>query len=839
MTMTTTPDQRRIERQAAGSAIARLWDSLVPLRSVNTFMQTGAHPDDETSALFARLAKGDGVRVVYACCVRGEGGQNNIGTEFRNELGVLRTREMEAAARMLGAELVWLNEDLDGDIFDFGFSKSATETFERWGYDRTLERMVRAIRATRPDVIAPTFLDVGGQHGHHRANTVATIEAFKLAGDPSAFPEHQAAGLGPWRPKKLYLPAWSGGGGSYDDESPPPNATLEVDVGAFDPVHGATYAQMAQWSRAYHRTQGMGHWVDAEPATVPLHRLDSVLDVPVEEDRDVFTGLPNSVGDLAESVTDPNVARALRDVQRNIDSAIAAFPDNREVGRAVHQALADLRDAQARLAEAKAVEAEELLHRLAVKERQLSRASACACLLVTDLRIDVREIVGGETTAATLSVYNGGPMPLTDVMLDLEAAEGWRSKRVEEGRRALTPGSRTTVVFELAASKEASLFKPYRFLTDPGVTDDPVIGRVSYVADGVSVSVPVSPDETVALLPRLGVDASPDKVLVNLQQPVSAVDLSLTATSFANETIADFIGLDLPAGWTAEPRQQPLTLAQRGAAARANFRVVPPKTLTVGRTAVGASSADGAKLTRVRSFRYPHIRSTHMITPAEVEIAVVDVTVPKARVGYVGGGADRVDHWLRQLGVGVTPLDAAALATGDLGQYDTILVGVFAFGVRDDLMKAQRRLHAYVEAGGNLVTLYHRPWDNWDPETVPPRYLKVGQPSLRWRVTDTDAEVEVLRPDHALLNRPNEIRLEDWGSWVKERGLYFAAKWADDYAPLISMADPDEVPLQGALLSADIGRGRHVHTALILHYQLEFLVPGAFRLMANLITPRG
>ncbi|MHA1570403.1 MAG: PIG-L family deacetylase, partial [Alphaproteobacteria bacterium] len=197
-----TPSQQRIVKQASQSAIAQLWDSLVPLTSVNSFMQTGAHPDDETTKLLARLSIGDGVRTSYVCGVRGEGGQNDIGTELRAELGVLRTREMENAAAILNMQLYWLNEEYDGSIFDFGLSKSAVETFEIWGKERTIEALVRAIRTERPDVIAPTFLDIPGQHGHHRAITLATEAAFALAADPQAFPDHMASGLRPWQVKK-------------------------------------------------------------------------------------------------------------------------------------------------------------------------------------------------------------------------------------------------------------------------------------------------------------------------------------------------------------------------------------------------------------------------------------------------------------------------------------------------------------------------------------------------------------------------------------------------------------------------------------------------------------
>lgn len=831
-----TPDQRRIVRQAADSAIVRLWDSLVPLRSVNTFMQTGAHPDDETTRLLVRLAKGDGARVAYACCVRGEGGQNSIGTEFRTTLGVLRTREMEAAADVLGMELYWLNEEYEGTIFDFGFSKSAQETFTLWGREHTLERLVRAIRACRPDVIAPTFLDVDGQHGHHRANTVATIEAFELAADPDAFPQHAKAGLQPWQTKKLYLPAWSGAGGSYDDEVPPPNATISIDVGGFDPVHGATYAQMAQWSRACHRTQGMGHWVEPGPDSVPLHRLDCVLDLPLEE-AGVFDGLPQNVGELADICVDGEVAIALRGTQSGIEAAFVAFPDNRGVARALHKSLTALRAARSKIDRLEPLLRDDLKHRLAIKEEQLCRASAAACLLVPALQVSNETLVPGETFVTVVSVYNGGPIELSEVDLSLDLAPGLATPAAARRQQQLRPGMTARAEFEIRLDASTPTHFPYRFHGRPTVSDDPVSGRVSYVADGVRIVVPVSPEQTIAVLPPMSFEITPNRVVLNLARPVEPFDTKVKVVSNAANKTGATLGLQLPEGWQADPAAHDLALPMRGMVAAADFRVSPPTNLAPGRTMLQLRDGAGNLGEHVDRIEHTHIRRTYRITPADIQVLAVEVRLPEIRVGYVGAGADRVDHWLQELGVAVDRLDADDLTVGDLQRYDTLLVGVFAFGMRPDLLAAAGRLHEYVVAGGNLVTLYHRPWDNWNPTVVPPRFLKVGQPSLRWRITDNAAEVDTLVPDHPLLNTPNKIGSGDWAGWVKERGLYFAAAWADDYVPLLAMSDPGEAPLKGALLSADIGRGRHVHTALILHYQLEFLVPGAFRLLANLITP--
>jgi hypothetical protein len=223
------------------------------------------------------------------------------------------------------------------------------------------------------------------------------------------------------------------------------------------------------------------------------------------------------------------------------------------------------------------------------------------------------------------------------------------------------------------------------------------------------------------------------------------------------------------------------------------------------------------------------------VVPQALDLLALDLVLPAGvKVGYVGGGSDNVRLWLERIGLDVTDLDAEALA-GDLSAYTSIVIGIFAFGLRPDLKAAIAKLHAWVEAGGHLLTLYHRPSDGWDADRTPPRRLVIGSPSLRWRVTDPNAAVEVLVPGHPLLAGPNAIGPDDWAGWDKERGLYFASQWDPAYEPLLAMHDKGERPLMGSLLSARVGKGRHTHTSLVLHHQLDKLVPGAFRLMANLV----
>ena len=276
--------------------------------------------------------------------------------------------------------------------------------------------------------------------------------------------------------------------------------------------------------------------------------------------------------------------------------------------------------------------------------------------------------------------------------------------------------------------------------------------------------------------------------------------------------------LDLPAGW--DLRDGLLT---------------PPEGVAPGLYPMPVLR-DGAPAQAVTRIDHDHTGPLILARPAVLGFRVADVALARGRVGYVGGGNDRVDHWLAAMGADVTALGDAALP-GGLAGLDTLVVGIFALRTRPALRAAWGAVQDWVRAGGNLVTLYHRPWDAWDPDATPLARLEIGKPSLRYRVTDEGAVVTHLLPDHPLLCGPNPIGAQDWDGWVKERGLYFAKAWDDAYTALLEMADPDEAPHRGALLSGRFGVGRHSHCALILHHQAEHLVPGAFRLLANLIAP--
>ncbi|UVF19317.1 PIG-L family deacetylase [Microvirga terrae] len=794
-------DHSRLARAVHQPALVRLHRALSRLTSVLTVMNTGAHPDDEINGMLAAFRLAYGMRIVVACSTRGEGGQNALGPERGGALGVLRTAEMEEAARRIDADVAWLGHGPDDPVHDFGFSKNGDDTLRRWGEERIIERLVRAYRQYRPDIVIPTFLDVPGQHGHHRAMTRAAEAALAMAADPAAFPEHAAMGLAPWQVSKFYLPAWSGAGYAYDDEVPPPPATLGVQVASGDPVTGLAYRQLGEWSRAAHASQGMGVWRNNPVDQWELHLKIQAGGTPGAE-HDIRDHLPASLGDLGTVMGAAEaLGAALREAQERIDAALAAFPDRTMVGRTLSNAAKLIEDTRNRL-DGPALD--QWGHRLDRKLREID-----AALFEANVK----------TARAT---FQGMAHPGAEIGLDVAIDVPGLAKlsvtpRLPTGIRATEVSREAGLVrYAISIPETAPHTGNYPEAFDPLGGNGQAGIRIAGELHDRIVRIDLDAEEPLSIRPSQSLSLEPGFAVVSAQRPASGVRVRVAGANPSDWQV--------PPGWSIRRHDD-------------DWMIVPPHRAEPGLVSF-IPIVEGRPASTVRAIAYPHVRPTAYVAPVEFKVLMLDVALPRdARIGYVGGGSDNVGTHMRRLGLDVTDLAEADLKDGSLSTFTTIVIGIFAFGLRRDLQSATARVHRFVEEGGHLVTLYHRPTDGWDPDRTPPRRLSIGSPSLRWRVTDPAAPVTVLQPEHRLLTAPNRIGLEDWQGWDKERGLYFAAHYDPAYERLLSLHDPGEEPLTGSLISAPVGRGRHTHVALVLHHQLDRLVPGAFRLLANLVQP--
>lgn len=760
----------------------RLAHALSRLGGVTRFMNTGAHPDDEHSTLLAWLRYGMGLQTSILSSTRGEGGQNCRGPERGLRLGLLRSHEMERAAKVLDAEIYWLDRGLNDPLFDFGFSKSGQDTLQRWGgRAAVVERVVRLFRQVRPDIILPTFLDVPGQHGHHRAMTAAALEAWRLSGDPAYITE----GLPPWTIAKAYLPAWSGGGSTYDDELPPPPATLFVRAEGVEPLTGARWTDIGEAARLCHSSQDMGSPARPNDEIWSLHRVGHGPSDPPAE-ADLLDGLPRGLADL------PNApAAALR-----YDALVAEIKATPEPQ--LPEALAAL---DITLDEISATADPAFLAQEGHRLRQQKQALDAAILLALDALPE-------RITLTPRQAHPGGTIslraePETSATLHWHLPQGFSAAQ-----------SHAAQALDCEISDTAPPIFPFEPLWSPLGGAGAIFAEASLSLKGRSYTASVATDLPFEIIPR---NAQPENEDILLPLPLEGpASLPLP---FDEET-----QLSLPQGVTQEKQSLRITEA----ISPGLYDLRPMQNGAPYLQAYTATLSDGPA-------EAPTGETLCLYAPLNMRLLAFPLQRPRGRIGYVTG-TDGCLPWLRKAGFEITEIPSFE-ATTDLTTFDTLLIGAVAFGKAPGLAKeaAVAQLRAFVERGGTLVTFYQRPDQGWPEGGLGLDRLEIGIPSLRWRVTDPNAPVRVLAEEAPLFTAPNPITETDWQGWDKERGLYFASRWGAGYQPLLSMADEGEQPLHGALLYGAFGQGKHIHCALTLHHQLANLVPGAYRLMANIL----
>jgi len=795
-----------------------LWSNLQALKSTISFMQTGAHPDDETSKLLAKLSLDDGFHVSYVNAVRGQGGQNSIGVERGDKLGSIRTLELINAMSMLRVDTGWLAKGKTDSITDFGFSKSGDETFSIWDKNHTIKQMILMVRALKPDIIIPTFLDVDGQHGHHRAVTRATINAYEFSGDRSVFPEIE---FDPWNIAQIFLPAWGGGGGSYDDEEDPPEATHWIEVGNFNNIFGGTYNQIGEWSRAYHSTQGMGKMLHEDNSSVPLHLLKGTY-----KKGDISGGvIPKNLLELSEFSINQKGKKVLIDAHKYSEEALLHFNNTNKLT----DSLSNLK----RLLDI----AEELIssqhtHRIKLKQKQCSVAMAdCLALLPTlDFKSDIH-FIGGEINA-NLSFHKNDNFSLNDVSAKLNCPF---ETNIRLTRNSKLSSNRENFVFEGIINHQYSYFDLYQRWH--GIAQKPLglHASLSFKLKGAVFSVDIVPSVNFSILPDV-IGSIKNCELLNIidrDQNSNLIPVNFLINKFSPNR-SELI-LNYPKNWLCNNSKLTIKESSSIESVPCNFEIKIPTLIEEGLEKISLKS-NNRSISEIDKIEYTHTGKITFEDNCNLSILSINIKpLSNLKIGWIDGNADKAWKWAEMLGADVRLLSDDEIISDDFSNFDTIVSGVFA-GAKRPIHKISAKINNWIKNGGNYVTEYHRPHDNWNENESCPYYLKIGSPSIRWRVTNPDAKVDFLAPDHVLFNNPNPINKSDFNGWVKERGLYFASKWDKNYSALLSMSDSNEKPLHGGLLVCNYGDGRHIHCALNLFYQMDNLVPGAFRIFANILS---
>lgn len=812
-----------VNAQVQERQVVKLWQALKPLETTVSFMNTGAHPDDERSDLLAYLSRGLGVRTASVITNRGEGGQNEIGNELGNTLGIIRSRELIEASKVTGVDLYMLSQEPDDDIYDFGFSKSPVETLDKWGEEVTYERLIQLIRMYKPDIVYPSFRDVDTQHGHHRAINQLTIKAFEDAADPQVFPKQLEEGLTTWQIKKLYLPAEN-----------KEQTTTSVEVGGFDPILGVTYPQLGEESRYLHKSQGMGREVSPGSRKVNLELFKSTVKNEQINEDSLFGGVAFDFAEMAEQLTDTeNSLRGdLIQLQKNLEALVQKYPDRSAILGGAHDVLQQVNKVKNKVINSKLNQdmKQELLFKLTVKEDQLAYVSEVASSIVVETKVSNPALVNNGVTDVNVRVYNGGTVELKNVKIALNLPYGWEITGTSSSQD-LKHQEVVETTFHVKVPADAPYFEPYEA--------NLIKATVSYDVNKVKVSRNFLPVGTVAVLPKVGITFTQEQLVVNTANVLKEIPLIFSLQNYTTGELTTDVSLEVPSGWSVMPEKQAVSFTRQGEVKALEFIVKPTNQIEEGTFNIGAiASVDGQQLrSTVQTIHYDHIGTTYYIYPAEVKGTAFNLQIPEGlKVGYIESGFDQVADELRNVGMDITKLSSNDLKFGDLSQYDTIVIGIRAYLSREDVRESNQRILDYVKNGGHLIVQYHKPWDQWNPEGTPPYNLVLGQPSIKWRVTDEDSEVNMLQPEHPLFQWPNTITDQDWRNWVQDRALYFPMEWDEQYETFVSMADPDEEPFDGGILMAKYGEGTYLYTNLVWYRQIQSQVPGGYRIFTNLIS---
>ncbi|MFC5269861.1 PIG-L family deacetylase [Adhaeribacter terreus] len=792
---------------------AEILQGLKKLNVLGSALYVAAHPDDENTALIAWLANEKLVNTGYLSLTRGDGGQNLIGPEIRERLGIIRTQELLQARRTDGGQQFFTRAN------DFGFSKDYQETLTLWDKEQVLADMVWTIRKFKPDVMITRFsTEPGGTHGHHTTSAILASEAFDAAADPKRFPE-QLKYVSVWQPKRIL---WNTSSFFYKDKNFDPTGKLQIETSTYNPVLGRAYTEISATSRSMHKSQGFGSGPNYGKVTDYLEHMKGS-----RAQKDLFEGIDLSWNRVSGGKTVGKMAQKLV-TQFEHNNPAASIP-----------ALLSLKTAIEKLPEnpykaAKLAEIQELV-------------KACVGLFIEATATHFAATPGEKIEINTTAVNR------SNASVSLEQVHILPLRQQISVKQPLTKElytSKTTVNLPV----DFPISQPY-WLQQPGtegmfaVADQQLIGLPENPAPlNVTFSVKINSvlfDYTVpvvykrvdpvageiyrpfAVTPPVFVSLSENVYMFTSEKP-REIQVRVKA---GKENCAGTVALQVPAGWRTEPASANFSMKLKDEEQLVSFNVFPGPGQTDAKLRA-AATIDGKTYDKsLVTIQYEHIPTQVLFPEATARAVKIDLQRIGQQIGYIAGPGDEVPVSLRQIGYSVTPLQNEELNATNLRQFDAVVVGVRAFNTNDYLKFAQPVLMEYVKNGGTLVVQYNTN-HALVTENLGPYPFKLS----RDRVTVENAEVRMLKPEHAVLNFPNKITANDFTGWVQERGLYFPNEWDKNYEAILSANDPGEPARDGGLLVTKYGKGHYVYTGYSFFRQLPAGVPGAYRLFTNLIS---
>jgi len=788
--------------------------ALNKLNVLGTVLYIGAHPDDENTSFLAYCSYNGLYRTGYLALTRGDGGQNLIGNEQAELLGVIRTQELLQARRIDGAEQFFSR------AIDFGYTKSPDETFEFWDHNRLLSDVVWVIRKFKPDVLVTRFPGTGeGGHGQHTVSSILALEAFKLAGDSTAFPE-QLKYLDVWSPKRIFWNTWSRG---LNSRGISPDTVISVNLGSYNPLLGKSYTEIAADSRSMHKSQGFGSsgW--------RANRIDYFLPLAGNESaKSLFQDIDISWKRVNGSEEVSNLINEAINKYKDEDPS-AIVPILLEA----YKKLSDINDSY--WTQVKGKEILELL-------------KACSGIWL-EATTNQRIYTPGSSLKVSSGIVNRSKLPfvLDGVFINNQVSDSVLQKNLPEGEMI-------TVDKNVQLSENENISQPYWLKEDPqgamfNIPDKTEIGlaenpsaliayfRLSINDVKLVLSTPVRYRENdpvkgeiynpIAISPPVTINFENNLYLFTSQKPG---EVQITLKNHKENSSGE-LKLLVPGNWKVEPEVAKFQLDKLNEEKQFGFTIIPPTGESQAELSAEVKIDDKVYSKGMVTIDYPHIPIQTVFPSAKVKLLRIDIGEKVVnKIGYIMGSGDDIPKYLGELGFTVDLLTDAELTNDNLSSYDAIIGGIRVYNIYDRMAVYQEKLLDYVKNGGTYIVQYNTSGNLFaDPG---PYNLELS----RDRVTEEDAAVKFLLPDHPILNYPNKISQKDFEGWIQERGLYFPDDWSNNYDELLGMNDKGESQKNSSLLYAKYGKGIYVYTSLSFFREIPAGVAGAYKLFVNLIS---
>ena len=796
----------------------QIYEKIQKLNFLGTALYIAAHPDDENTRLIAYLANNVKARTGYLSLTRGDGGQNLIGSEIRELLGVIRTQELLAARRVDGGQQFFTRAN------DFGYSKHPDETLEIWNKEEVLSDVVWAIRTFKPDVIINRFnhRTPGTTHGHHTTSAMLSVEAFDLVGDKNKYKE-QLKYTETWQPKRLFFntSSWF-----YRNQSDFDKATkgklTSFNVGVYYPLKGLSNNELASMASSQHLCQGFGRVTTRGEQNEYVEFLKG--DKPKDE-NDVFSGINTTWNRLKNG---GDIGDILYDVEENFDFVNPSkyLPQLMEA----YQLVQKLEDT----------------HWRTIKEKQLKEIiEACA-----GLYLEASANSSSGTPNSTIEV-NFEALNRSSVSMELISITSTIDNKKLTKNIDLDANKKIT--FKESINLKTNTYSdPYWLRKEATlgmykVDDQKLIGKpetprpatidFNLLINNVAITITKNVlrkyaerdkgeiYEPFEILPKITTKLK-DKVLIFSNDVAKKVLVEVRAGA---NNIKGTVSLKVPTSWMVSPKEIAFNINQKNDKRTVTFLVTPPKNQSEGSLEVIASSEGKMYKKELIEINYNHIPKQSVLSNSKAKIVRLNIKKAGNYIGYIKGAGDAVPESLRQIGYTVENINPLEINEKNLLKYDAIVLGIRAYNVVKELKFKQKFLLEYVEKGGNMIVQYNT---NRGVDVAAPFSLSLS----RDRVTDEFAAVNILAKEHSLLNFPNKITNEDFNGWVQERGLYFPNSWSKEFTPILSMHDKGETAKNGSLLIAKHGKGNYIYTGLSFFRELPAGVSGAYKLFANMLS---